>query len=80
MSLFRPPKIDLSEQGEAKTVLKVPVHTTKLEKTLEQERKRNNHMMFDTFDLSGDGQLDPDGEHLCCIFGRFEQETCRICP
>ena len=47
-------------EGEARAVLNVPVHTTKLEKTLEQERKRNNHMMFDTFDSSGDGQLDQD--------------------
>ena len=51
---------EANREGEAKKVLKVPVHTTPLEKTLEQERKRNNKVMFDTFDTSGDGQLDPD--------------------
>lgn len=51
---------EAGKEGEAKKVLKVPVHETKLEKTLEQERKRNNKMMFDTFDSSGDGQLDRD--------------------
>lgn len=51
---------EANQDGEAKKVLKVPVHSTPLEKTLEQERKRNNKVMFDTFDTSGDGQLDPD--------------------
>jgi len=51
---------EANKDGEAKRILKVPVHTTPLEKTLEQERKRNNKVMFDTFDTSGDGQLDQD--------------------
>jgi hypothetical protein len=51
---------DANREGEAKKVLKVPVATTPLEKSLSEERRRNNRMMFDTFDISGDGQLDPD--------------------
>ena len=51
---------EANREGEAKKVLKVPVATTPLEKSLAEERRRNNRMMFDTFDISGDGQLDPD--------------------
>ena len=51
---------EANKEGEAKKVLKVPVATTPLEKSLAEERRRNNRMMFDTFDTSGDGQLDPD--------------------
>ena len=52
-------RIEMAGKEETQ-VLKVPVPTTPLEKTLAAERKRNNRMMFDTFDSSEDGQLDKE--------------------